>query len=169
MGHVPNAQKYGIGADQLDSAMGWNAGTSNNWIQQNGLNPLGGAQQGMGAAAGGILSANSYPGANGNRTQYGYAQNPTQSGYYQQDTPLGSFAGASRINRRLIRRSNPYIGAQSQRHRGVGPCGAATAGPIRTSVRRLKASTIKPPRRWDEPYAGSNPFFQPPSTPTLRT
>ena len=43
-----NAQKYGIGADQLDSAMGWNAGTSNNWIQQNGLNPLGGAQQGMG-------------------------------------------------------------------------------------------------------------------------
>jgi len=123
-----NAQKYGIGADQLDSAMGWQAGTSNNWIKQNGLNPLGGAQQGMGAAAGGILSANSYPGANGNRTQYGYNQNPTQNGYYQQDTPMGSFAGASTNQANAYQASNPYIGATSQGIAGVGNVGTATAG-----------------------------------------
>lgn len=34
------AQKYGVSADQLDSAMGWNAGTTANWTAQQGYNPL---------------------------------------------------------------------------------------------------------------------------------
>ena len=155
-----NAQKYGIGADQLDSAMGWNAGTSNNWIQQNGLNPLGGAQQGMGAAAGGILSANSYPGANGNRTQYGYAQNPTQSGYYQQDTPLGSFAGATTNRASASQAVNPYIGAQSQGIAGVGPVGAATAGQNPYLGQTTQGVNYQAAQgAGTNAYAGSNPFL----------
>jgi len=31
------AQKYGIGANQLDSAFGWNAGTASGWAGQNNL------------------------------------------------------------------------------------------------------------------------------------
>ena len=31
------AQQYGVGADQVDKAMGYDAGTSQKWIQQQGL------------------------------------------------------------------------------------------------------------------------------------
>ncbi len=39
------AQQYGVGADQVDKAMGYDAGTSQKWIQQQGLSMPGQPQQ----------------------------------------------------------------------------------------------------------------------------
>jgi hypothetical protein len=152
-----SAQKFGVNGSQLDEAMGWGSGTSDNWIRQQGLNPLGqtGGMIGSGANGGGAGLSGA-----GSRTQYGYNQNPAQNGYYQQDTPLGSFAGASTNQANAYQASNPYIGQTSQGIAGVGNVGTATAGANPYIGQTTQGVNYQAAQgAGANPYAGSNPYL----------
>lgn len=143
-----NAQRYGVTGTQLDQAMGWGAGTADNWVRQNGLQGLSGTP---------------------NLGQYGYGNGPGgQRGYYEQQTPVGSFAAADQQRSQGAApaqqqwAANPFIGQQSQ-----GISGAQSVMPWAQQAARvgqaanpfLGQQAAPAQQVGANPYAGSNPFL----------
>lgn len=81
------AQQYGVSGSQLDAAQGWNAGTANDWVKQNGLSALT-PQQGVGTPQNPYTPQTQAqtPVANPYQAPQPY-QAPTQQNYQQTTTP----------------------------------------------------------------------------------
>lgn len=142
-----NAQKFGVGANQLDSALGLGAGTSANWVNQQGLSPLGEQQPlqqvhfpGQAAAPSGWPGGLRFP---GQPDPPGF-----QSGFAGDTGPVGQpsqgysvpVAGGGQLT----------YGSPPPGWGGQG--GAAPAAP--------PAPPANPYMSGTNPYAGPNPYLQ---------